>query len=312
MDEMRNALRRSEEEGIERERQFVPFARRTRNSVELAAERKRELRQLRPVSLEPRTPDSPVVTPSPAAPTPECRPQDASFFTDSAPLIAIPRRKSDFWQPRCVALENGGIDAESFRHLAVRVTRELAERKVNTLLVTSPVRGEGKTTVACNLALALASLSAGKPVALVDLDLKAPDLAAVMNVNVGNGIETVLRGENSLASRRARTDHHALDLFLAGTPLPNVHDLLSSSGTAAAIDEMSTRYQTVIIDSPPVISAHDASLLMSFVGGCLPVVKRGFTRRTALEEALALLPRESSIGIFFNHCASARYRRNRA
>ena len=303
MGEMSKALRRSMEERTEREHTFVPYARRTRGHLELAPE-PRSAPRFEPSLVH--SVQTALGVPAQQLPAP-----DPSFFAASASRFAIPRKKKGLWQPRCVALPKGGIDAESFRHLAVRVTRELAERNVNTLLVTSAVRGEGKTTVACNLALALASLSAGKPVALVDLDLRTPDLAKIMDVTVTNGIETVLRGENPLRSRRARSDFHALDTYFCGTPQTNVHALLSSAATAAAIRELSTHYETVIIDSPPVISTHDAALMMSFVGACLPVVKRGVTRHAVLEEALGLLPQEKSIGVFFNRCSPARYRRGR-
>jgi hypothetical protein len=75
------------------------------------------------------------------------------------------------WRARAVALDGGSAATECFRHLALKVRAELERRSLRSVAVTGPLRSEGKTTIACNLALALASISRGREVALVDLDL---------------------------------------------------------------------------------------------------------------------------------------------
>ena len=306
MGEVSNALDRLQRAKAERDKGFVPFRRNPYLRTPIAHGRRAAREQVRPASSwpSPATPGHPHLQPiagkRPAA--------DPDFFSANAPHIAVPRKKEEFWAPRSVALENGAPDAENFRHLAVKVANALAERRANTLLVTSALYGEGKTTIACNLALALASLAAGKPIALVDFDFRKPDLANVMGVSVGSGVETVLHNDAPLRSRRIRTDFHSLDLFLTGKPQQNVHTLFSGPVVAAVIAQLSAKYALTIIDAPPVIPVPDAALLMNHVEASLSITKRGHTRRSAFEEALSLLPEEKNIGTFFNYCAPARHR----
>jgi len=309
MGDVSRAMGRLAKERTEREKRAVRFRPKPHQRPPSAPIRRSAPERVRPAVGAPQPPAGGLRTrPSAGVRTPAVAPE---FFSASAPLIAIPRSKAGFWHPRCVALANSSSDAEDLRHLAVKVANALAERRTSSLLVTSPLQDEGKTTVACNLALALASLASGKPVALVELDLRKPDLANVMGVSVGRGIETVLRGAAPLRTRRIRTDYHTLDLFLAGSAQQDIHTLLSGPVISGLVAELSTQYAATIIDAPSVIPFPDAALLMNHVGASLTVVKRGHTRRAALDEALTLLPEQKNIGTFFNYCALARHRKKR-
>ena len=102
--------------------------------------------------------------------------------------IEIPRHKYGFWVARAV-LVNGSAVADRFRHFALRVKQDLEERGAKSVVVTSALRGDGKTVTACNLALALASIAAGKRIALLDLDLRSPSIARAMATVPIAGVE---------------------------------------------------------------------------------------------------------------------------
>lgn len=243
---------------------------------------------------EPRPGRGATVIPFPAASAP------CAGLARPAVRVQIPPNRIGFWQPRLLALPCPGPLAEHYRHFAVRLSRELEGRKTNSVLITSPGRGDGRTTTAFNLALALASISAGRRVALVDLDLRHPSIARALELDVQGGIEAVLAGTVSLASACARTDYPALDVFLAGAPPPDAHALLAGDRLPAFVHELSMAYHAVVFDSPPVLPVPDAALIGASVGTCIPVLRAGFTRYAELDAMTSILPNEKIIGAFLN------------
>ncbi len=248
--------------------------------------------------------------PSHRAPQKPAVDKRSSFFVETSPRVQIPMARNGFWQPRAVALENPGSIAEAYRHLASRIMRDLDAQGGHTLLVTSAVAGEGKTTTAVNLALALASASAKRRVALVDLNLRKPEIAKCMGVSATAGLQHVLGGKGELASIRARTSHPALDLYLSGPSQSGVHELIYGSHLRIVLDELSRHYAHVIIDSPPAVPFPDAALILESVDGCLAVVRAGETRLAAFEAMLEILPVAKVIGTFANHSRSAHHTTN--
>lgn len=242
-------------------------------------------------SLDARGPLAPVI---PLRPAPEPRRGLAKF----AARVQIPRTRKGFWQPRLLALEQPGPLAEHYRHFAVRLGRELQQRQTNTVLITSPGPGEGKTTTAFNLALAFATLSAGQRVALVDLDLRQPSIGRALELQVAGGLEAVLAGRADLVSACARSDFPSLDVFLTGTARANGHELLVGERLPAILRELAAAYHTVVLDSPPVLPVPDAALIAAHAGICVPVVRAGHTRRASLGAAFELLPKDRIAGLF--------------
>ena len=95
------------------------------------------------------------------------------------------REKDEHWRARAVIVDPQSTSAVRFPHLAVRIRAELDRARVPSLLVTSALKGEGKTTVSTNLALALAMIASDRKVAFVDLDLRSASVAAVMGIRTG-------------------------------------------------------------------------------------------------------------------------------
>ncbi|MCH8890729.1 MAG: CpsD/CapB family tyrosine-protein kinase, partial [Myxococcales bacterium] len=220
--------------------------------------------------------------------------------------IEIPRHKYGFWTARAV-LVNGSAVADRFRHFALRLQKALVERGAKSVVVTSALRGEGKTVTACNLALALASIAAGKRIALLDLDLRSPSIARAMATVPIAGVEEVFEGKRALGFVRIRTDVPSLDVFPVGKPVPDAHELLARPEVGKVLRELESHYDLVICDAPPVLPVPDVPLILPHVGACLLVAGAGSTRQSALREMLELLPREQLVGAFLNRTRSPRH-----
>lgn len=236
-----------------------------------------------------RPPGAPAPAPTPAGPS------------DAGPEpVEISRHRTGFWQARVVHIGRPEAVAERFRHLAVRVRRELEARDGRILLVASALREEGKTVTSCNLALALASMASERRIALVDFDLRRPSVARALGARAPIGVQQVLRGEASLASARIPTQIPSLDLYLANAPTPHAHELLSGPALPRLLDELRERYAVVVCDTPPVLLVPDVPLVIPHFDGCLVVGRAGKTARSTFQDMLRLLPREKLLGSFLN------------
>jgi capsular exopolysaccharide synthesis family protein len=214
--------------------------------------------------------------------------------------IATASRRKGARAAREVLVHRGGPAAECYRQFALRVRRELEHRGAKSLLLIGALREEGKTTTACNLALALASMAGGRRMALVDLDLRRPSIATALGVPVETGIETVLRGQAPLRAACIRTDVRQLDLFLVGRAQGSPEDLLAGPICAAVLQALEEAYATVVIDTAPVLLVPDAPLLAVQAGAWVLVARAGRTRTHSIRATLEALPREKLIGNFLN------------
>jgi len=225
------------------------------------------------------------------------RPADGLHGAD---VVISRSREGVAWEARAVLFDPPGLVSAQLRHFALQVRRALEEREESSVLVTSALPGEGKTLVACSLALALASMAGGRRIALVDLDLRRPNVARALDATPRVGLERILRGEPTLREARLRTDFSALDLYLVAGPVPRVHELLATTALPELIEALSKDYGTVVVDAPPTLIVPDVELIAPHVGACILVARAGMTRRTSFQEMLALLPEEKLIGTFLN------------
>lgn len=231
---------------------------------------------------------------------------DAEREGDPAPA-PISRSTEGFWRARAVVVDVPGSHVDRFRHFALRVRRALEERRARSVLVTSAVPGEGKTVVACNLALALASMAGESRIALVDLDLRHPSVSSVMGITPDSGVESVLLGETSVGATRVRTDVSALDLFPVARSIPRAHETLARPSLRSLIHELSKHYATIVCDGPPTLTVPDVELIAQHVDACVLVARAGVSRRLPFREMLAMLPPESLIGTFLNSASQPRH-----
>jgi capsular exopolysaccharide synthesis family protein len=150
-------------------------------------------------------------------------------------------------------------------------------------VITSTVPGEGKTTVAASLAAAIAQT--GRQVVVVDGDLRQPTLHLVFDLPNQAGLSDVLKGDASLC---ATTQHSAIDGLhvLTSGPVPaDPTPMLGSPKMAAVIEQLAARYDRIIVDTPSLQTAADATILAALVDGVLLVVGRGKARAEGVQTA---------------------------
>jgi capsular exopolysaccharide synthesis family protein len=172
---------------------------------------------------------------------------------------------------------------EAFRTLAASLVYFNIERPVATVIVASPTKGDGKTTVATHLAAALAS-DAEREVMLVDADLRYPQVALRLGIEPSTGLPDVISGQAELEDALVEVDVGGgrIQVLAGGNPPPNPAQLLGSTHMDALLVELSERADIVIIDSPPILNVSDVVPLLEKVSGSVIVAKVGSTSRDAL------------------------------
>jgi capsular exopolysaccharide synthesis family protein len=197
----------------------------------------------------------------------------------------------DPWHPRETPSEEFGTLRTSLAHLK-------AERGIRTLLVASSSPGEGKSFTAANLALAEAQL-ADNPTLLCDFDLRRPSLHRIFQIDRSPGISDYLLGRAELADGIQRIGASSLFVMTAGEPVINPLELLHGEQTRRLLEVLPSQFRCVILDSPALFAASDASLLASLVDGTLLVARLGATRGESLRQAIESLG-QNILGIIAN------------
>jgi capsular exopolysaccharide synthesis family protein len=194
---------------------------------------------------------------------------------------------------------------EAFRMLRTNISFVDVDQPNKVLVVTSPMQGDGKTSVAVNLAVSLAT--AQVRTLLVDGDLRRPRVAASLNLVDDVGVTTVLRGRVSLEDAIQRYRSGGLEVLTSGTPPPNAAELLQSDAMEKLLDHVRTRYEVVIIDSPPLLPVTDAALLAARADGAVVVLRHGRTTKEQWREAQSRLEQvdATTLGVVINMVPSS-------
>lgn len=201
-------------------------------------------------------------------------------------------------------------DLEHNRHLALRLRSELERHGSQSLAIVSALRNEGKTTVACNVAIALASLMPERSVAIVDLDLRNPSVDRQLSIECTMGVDTLLMGRAKIEEVRVRLDTPALDVFPVVAARRAAHEFLVGPRFAGLIADLESRYAVVIIDTPPTLLLPDSTLILRQGACCAAVARIGQTRVRRYQELLDLLPASQIIGKILNGATPPRHSRD--
>jgi succinoglycan biosynthesis transport protein ExoP len=173
--------------------------------------------------------------------------------------------------------------AEAFHELRTSVLLSTAKHPPKTLLVTSAKGGEGKTTVAANLAVSLAQL--GEKVLLIDADLRRPSLHNFFGIPNTCGLVNFLTGNPDWQSLLSHPAPIGLSVLPSGPVPPNPADLLSSEYMPGLIREAAKEYKFIVLDSPPLLNLADSRILATLVDGVILVVGGGITPRELVHRA---------------------------
>ena len=175
--------------------------------------------------------------------------------------------------------------SESYRSLRTNITYASADKKIRSLLVSSPQPGEGKSTTTANLAIAFAQLR--KKTLLVDADLRKPVQHNVFDLPRGPGLSEFLIGDVQSATEIIHpTKIDNLSIMTAGGLPPNPSELLGSQRMSALVDQLEHEWDMVLFDSPPIVAVTDASMISGEIDAIAMVVKAGQTDRAAVDRAL--------------------------
>lgn len=199
-----------------------------------------------------------------------------------------------------VVRDPNSILAENFRLLRSNIEFFQISRPVRTILITSPNQGNGKTTVATNLAL---SISQGEQdVILVDADLRRPAVHKALGMEKDPGLSDLIRNKTDIDGVvRTWDEAGELKVVTAGNIPPNITEVVGSKRIGSILGDLRDRFEVVIVDAPPLIIA-DSYNLASRVDGVILVMEPGATSEEQARAIKEQLDRSNAhlLGIVFN------------
>lgn len=180
--------------------------------------------------------------------------------------------------------------AEAYRQLRTSILLSSAGHAPKSLLITSSLPSEGKTTTATNTAISLAQT--GAKVLIIDADMRRPRLHSVFNIENGDGLSTILSTELSEQEILKVIKHDEgtkLNMLTSGPIPPNPAELIGSEQMANLLKLLQSHFTHVVVDSPPITSFTDGVLIASMVDGVILVVHAGKSSRQVVRRARQLL-----------------------
>lgn len=210
-------------------------------------------------------------------------------YLGNLPSVVFKKRSKK--QDSIVAIDAEGISfafVEAVRTIRHRIEREAQKHNIKTIVVTSALPSEGKTTTSTNLAIALANR--GHNVLLVDGDLRNPSVLPALGIEpVEQGMADLLSGKckpNDILMQYKNREH--LAILPGGKPIDNPIPLWSSKQTRQLISKLRTNCDYVIIDAPPSAIVSDASLIARDTDGCVFVVRQDYADVDTLREGMEM------------------------
>ncbi len=172
---------------------------------------------------------------------------------------------------------------EAYRSLRTSILLSHSGRPPQTVLVTSALPGEGKTTTSLHTAVVLAQT--GARTLLIDMDMRKPALARIMGVDGSRGMSNYLSGNSDLSSQIQPGKIPNLFVLAAGPHPPNPAELIGSDRMLTGLSLVKDYFKYIVIDSPPIMSVTDALILANMVDGVVLVIHGGKTPRDAVQKA---------------------------
>ncbi len=210
--------------------------------------------------------------------------EDVAQVTDTPVLAGILFDSNAPKHPLLTELDPHAPRVEAFRILRTNLQFIDVDRDKKVFVVSSSVPGEGKTTTASNIALALRD--AGERTLLIDADLRRPQLAKLFGLEGSAGLTSVLLGRIELSNAVQQHRASGLEVLTSGSLPPNPAELLQSHVMHQLLEKARSDYDVIVIDAPPLLPVTDAALIASRADGALLVVRQGSTTRDQLAHSL--------------------------
>ena len=190
--------------------------------------------------------------------------------------------------------------------LATNIRFASVDNPVHSIVVTSSIPNEGKSTIAVALSEALAS--GGKSVLLVECDMRRRSIAGMLGLHAQNGLYAVLSAQVELEDAVVRTSMRGVSFLDAEPHIPNPVDILGSRRFHSFVESLKSSYDYVVFDTPPISAFVDAAVIGSVVDGALLVVRRNFVKREAVVSSLEQLKKAGAnvLGTVLNYCENER------
>lgn len=189
--------------------------------------------------------------------------------------------------------------ADRFRYLRMRLRELAALVKLKTLVITSALPRDGKSTVALNLATALAERGRRR-VLLIEADLHCPSILNTLGLNCPTGLAECLESGADPFLALRRLDPFMWYLLPAGQAVGNPTEILQSETFGHLIAKVSPHFDWVLVDTPPVEPLLDALLVAKSADASILVVRAGQTPQAAVDEAISLLGAQNIAAVVFN------------
>lgn len=219
--------------------------------------------------------------------------------SDAGPSSQPPTGAS---KPHALLSANSGV-VEALKTIRAGILLSSADRPPRIMMVSSAVAGEGKTTILSNIAGTLAQ--AHHKTLMIDGDLRNSGLSRVFampRTSAGVGLSDLLTGQAQLSQVISPTAIDGLDIIRTGSKAPNPAELLGSLTMRNVVEQLSQRYDFILIDSPPVLPVADGLVISRLVDSVVMVVRSRFTDRTLAQEATRRLERVHAriLGVVLN------------
>lgn len=224
--------------------------------------------------------------------------EEIERYSRTALLATVPHELRN--QHRAAETRPASKRAEAVRQIRANLQFSELERPFKVLVVTSAAPGEGKTTLAVDLALTLAQ--AGRRVVLVDADLRRPSVSTAFSVTNTPGLTEALIGETSLPDALVDWKQSGLKVLPSGAPLARPGDLLGSTLMGELVSSLLVDHELVVLDTSPLLPVADTTSLLTHADAVLMVVQEGETTRRQLSQATARLEQAGArvVGVVAN------------
>ncbi|MGE7689357.1 CpsD/CapB family tyrosine-protein kinase [Lysinibacillus sp. NPDC097214] len=202
---------------------------------------------------------------------------------------------------RKLVTDSKSIISEQFRMMRTNIRFSLPDQEIKSLLVTSSIPGEGKSTNAANLGVVFAQ--EGKRVIIIDADMRKPTLHHTFNTLNTDGLSDVLTKQKIYFNVIQKTSVEELSIIPSGPLPPNPVDLLSSKTMEMLMRDLRKDYDIIILDAPPLLSVSDAQILSNKCDGTILVVNMELVQKVDVLKAKATLVSSKAkiLGVVLNN-----------
>ncbi len=205
----------------------------------------------------------------------------------SLPLLGvIPNDRAAKSEANAFSADNASPRSEAFRLLRTNLQFIDVDRPPKVIAITSPVGGEGRTSIALNLAVSLSEI--GLNVGLIEMDLRRPVLGELLGLDGYIGLTSLLTGSARIEDA-VQFVHSGLAVVTSGALPPNPSELLGSKQMRAVINALAEQFDYLILDAAPLLSVADGAEVASVADASVLVVRAGDTRRDSFRRALGAI-----------------------